>query len=252
MNKTFIIILALVLNMVWASGQAWANQTLLISAAASLKDAFTQIGADFEKTYNVAISFNFAASGQLKTQIEMGAPVDIFASASQTDMDALEKKNLLAPASRTNFAKNTLVMVQYKNSKSGITAISDLAQTTVSKIAIGNPETVPAGRYAREALTYYTLYSAVKNKLVFGENVRQVLDYVAKNEVDAGFVFSTDAQTNKSVRIVSTLPKNTHKPIIYPIAIIKTSNNSQSAKAFITFLMSESSKKTLKAHGFNE
>lgn len=236
---------------IFAIAQAEVKKDILVSAAASLKEAFTEMGHDFEGKNNVKVSFNFAASGQLKAQIEGGAPVDVFASAALADMDALEKKGLIEPNSKENFAKNVIVLAQNVNSKIQIKKVEELAKPeTFGKIAMGNPDTVPAGRYAKESLTFYKVFDSIKDKLVFGENVRQVLDYISRNEVDAGFVFLTDALTDKNVRKVLELPENSHKPIIYPIAVIKASKNLKISKEFIKFSMSHEGKAILKKYGF--
>lgn len=252
MIKNLLVLVTFILTTVSfsISAQTETKPELLISAAASLKDVFTELGADFEKKNNVKVSFNFAASGQLKTQIENGAPVDLFAAASPADIDALEKKDLLIANSKVNFAKNSLVLAQSNNSKIKLKDISDLAKAEVRKIAMGNPESVPAGRYAKEALTNLKSFDSLKEKLIFGENVRQVLDYVSKNEVDAGFVYSTDALTDKNVHSVLELTESSHKPIVYPVAVIKTTKNGVLAKEFIKFITSKSSTQVFKKYGF--
>jgi molybdate transport system substrate-binding protein len=152
----------------------------------------------FEKNHkDVKVFFNFAGSGQLRTQIENGAPVDVFVPASLTDMDALIDKGMIIKESKKILATNTLVLIVKSENKMGIKSPTDLANPEIKRIATGNPDTVPAGKYAKESMEYYKVSTAVKNKLVFGENVRQVLDYVSRNEVDAGFVFLTDTKIDK-------------------------------------------------------
>lgn len=233
-----------------AKVQTESNNEILVSAAASLKDVFTELGADFEKKNQIKVSFNFAASGQLKAQIENGAPADVYAAASLADMDALENKKILTENTEIVFARNSLVLVQSINSKIQITTIDDLKKVEVKKIAIGNPDTVPAGRYAKESLTQFKVLAALKEKLVFGESVRQVLDYASKNEVDAGFVYLTDVLTDKSLRKILEIPENSHKAIVYPIAVIKTSQNEDIAKEFVKFVTSKSSEEVFKKYGF--
>lgn len=252
MNKYLIILMTLILTLASfpLKAQTKIRPEILISAAASLRDVFTELGADFEKKNNVKLSFNFASSGELKTQIEYGAPVDVFAAASSADIEALEKKDLLAVNSRINFAKNILVLIQSNNSKIQIKTIEDLAKSEVKKIAMGNPVTVPAGRYAKETLTNFKSYDLLKEKLVFGENVRQVLDYVSKNEVDAGFVYSTDALVAKNVHKILEVPASYHDAIVYPVAMVKTTKNEKVAKEFIKFITNKSSEEIFKKYGF--
>ncbi|MBF0298944.1 MAG: molybdate ABC transporter substrate-binding protein [Oligoflexia bacterium] len=227
------------------------KKELLASVAMSLKDVMNKIGEDFEKINpNTKVSFNFASSGQLRAQIENGAPVDIFAPASSTDMNFLFEKDLAIKNSKKDFAKNTLVLITHKSNNNDIHSIIDLQNAKIKKIAIGNPNTTPAGKYAKETFEYFKILANIKEKIIFAENVRHVLDYVSRNEVDAGIVFSTDAQVDKNVKVVFTIPDKVHQPIIYPIAIIKSSKNIELAKEFIQFVISEKGKKALKDYGF--
>ena len=232
--------------------QATSTHEITISAAISLKNAFEEIGKTFmEKRPGVKLVFNFGASGDLARQIEAGAPVDVFASAAQKDMDDIDRKGLLAANSRKNFTGNMVVLVKPVNSTIKLGSLKDLQKGEVKKIAIGNPKTVPAGRYAEEVLKHFNLWDAVKDKLIFAENVRQVLDYVARGEVDAGIVYSTDALVRaKEVRIVAEAPEQSHQPIIYPIAIVKGSKKESLAKEFIDVVTSREGEKVLERYGF--
>lgn len=228
------------------------QQELTVSAAISLKNAFEEIGKLYEAKYKgVKVIFNFGASGDLVRQIEGGAPVDVFASAAQKDMDEAEKKGLIVPDSRVNFAGNSIVLIIPADSKIRIQAFHDLGLNQVGKIAAGNPKTVPAGRYAEEVFVHYELLTAIKEKLIYAENVRQVLDYVARGEVDAGVVYSTDAMVRaKDVKIVATAPEESHRPVIYPVAVVKGTDKEPLAKAFVSLLISEQGRKVLEKHGF--
>jgi molybdate transport system substrate-binding protein len=223
-----------------------------VSAAISLKNAFEEIGKAFmQKNPGTKVVFNFGASGDLIRQIEGGAPVDVFASAAQKDMDDIEKKDLITPNSRKDFAKNVVVLVKPGNSNLPIQSLNDLQRGEVKKVAIGNPKTVPAGRYAEEGLRYFNLWDAIKDKLIFAENVRQVLDYVARNEVDAGLVYSTDAIVrSKEVKVVLKLADGSHRPVVYPIAVIKGTKEESLAKAFVYFVISAEGQRILSQYGF--
>jgi molybdate transport system substrate-binding protein len=233
-------------------GDAADQQELTVSAAISLKNAFEEIGKLFEGKYKgVKVTFNLGASGDLARQIEGGAPVDVFASAAQRDMDEAEKKGLIVPDSRVNFAENSIVLIIPANSKIRIQTFQDLGLSQVEKIATGNPKTVPAGQYAEEVFVYYKMLPAIKKKLIYGENVRQVLDYVARGEVDAGVVYTTDVMVKaKDIRIVATAPEDSHSPIIYPAAVVKGSTKEPLAKAFVSLLISEQGRKVLEKYGF--
>ncbi len=236
-----------------AIGNVNANAAeITVSAAISLKEAFQEIGRLYEsKNTGTKIVFNFGASGDLAKQIEGGAPVDIFASAAPKDMDQLLQKGFIISSSKADFAKNSVVLIQPASSKIEIKKFEDITKPEIKKISIGNPQTVPAGRYAQEVLTHFKLWDGIKDRLIFAENVRQVLDYVARNEVDAGIVYLTDAKSKeKEVRIAATAPPESHKPVIYPIGIVKDSKNEASAKAFIALILSEEGGKILGKYGF--
>jgi molybdate transport system substrate-binding protein len=224
---------------------------ILISAAASLKDVMGALARDFEKSNpGVKLTFNYGASGQLKMQIENGAPADLFLSAAVADMDALDDKGLLDRATRINIAGNALVLIRNRSRGPRIQNVEELFMRSVDRIAIGNPATVPAGRYAKEALESWGFYDRLKNKLIFSENARQVLDYVARGEVDAGFVYKTDALTESSVEVVETIATNRHKPIFYPAAVLTAGKHPALAKQFIEYLRTEEARRIFRKHGF--
>ena len=237
-----------------ATGDALAaeQQGLTVSAAISLKNAFEEIGKLFEaKHKGTRVNFNFGASGDLVRQIEGGAPVDVFASAAQKDMDEAENKGLILPGSRINFAGNSIVLIIPADSKVRMQTFQDLRLSSVGKVGTGNPKTVPAGRYAEEVFVHFKLLPTIKEKLIYAENVRQVLDYVARGEVDAGIVYSTDAMVKaKEIKIIATAPDESHRPIIYPAAVVSKTGRQIPAKSFVTFLTSEEAGKVLQRYGF--
>jgi molybdate transport system substrate-binding protein len=253
--KGFFSVLILLAGLFWgidAAAQTATNREITVSAAISLKNAVEDIGKGFrEKNPEVTLLFNFGASGDLARQIEAGAPVDIFASAGQKDMNDIDRKGLLAANSRKDFARNTVVLIKPVKSTIGLSSLKDLLMVGVKRVAVGNPKTVPAGRYAEEALKHFHLWEALKDKLVFAENVRQVLDYVARNEADAGLVYSTDAvlRTN-DVKVVEKLPADSHQPVIYPIGVIKGTKEEPLARAFVDSVISLEGQKILDRYGF--
>lgn len=244
----FILLVTFDINL----SSAEPAKEITVSAAISLKNAFEEIGKIVEEKHpGTKVRFNFGASGDLARQIEVGAPVDVFASAAQKDMDDIDQKGLITPGTRMNFAGNSVVLVKSSMSQIRIELFEDLRKPEVKKIVIGNPKSVPAGRYAEEVLKYLNLWEAVKDKLVLAEHVRQALDYVARNEVDAALVYSTDAMIRpKEVRIVTKAPDRSHQPIVYPIGIVKESKNQSLAKEFITLVVSTEGKNLLKKYGF--
>ncbi len=227
-------------------------ESMTVSAAISVRNALEDIGKLYEsQNKDVKVSYNFGASGDLMTQIKGGAPADVFAAAAIKDMDELDKEGFVLKDSRINFASNAVVLIAPISSKTALVLFGDLKKAEVKKIAIGNPKTVPAGRYAEETFQYYKIADTVKDKLVFAENVRQVLEYVARGEVDAGVVYETDAMVKqRDVRIVLIAPDESHKPIVYPIAVVKSTKNEKAAKAFISLVISEEGRNILSKYGF--
>ncbi len=229
---------------------AQSSTTILVSAAASLKDALEEIQPLYQQSKsNIKISYNFGASGALQQQIEQGAPVDVFISAAKKQVDALEEKGLLLAGSRTNLANNRLVLIVAQDVV-GISSFSNLTDSKIKKIAIGEPRSVPAGQYGEEVLKNLKLYDQVKSKLVFANNVRQVLAAVESGNAQAGLVYATDAKVSNKVKVVVTADEKFHSPIVYPLAIIKSSKNTSAAKEFIQFLSGSQAKTVLKKYDF--
>jgi molybdate transport system substrate-binding protein len=233
-----------------ASAFAAHAADLTVSAAASLTNAFRELAPAFEAGHpGTQVVFNFAASDTLLAQIAKGAPADVFASADEDAMDRAEAQKLVAASTRRDFAANTLVMIAPGDSTLALAAPADLQQPAVKRIAIGNPASVPAGRYARGALEAAKLWAAVEPKAVMAQSVRQALDYVARGEAEAGFVYATDAAIMKDkVKVVATLPTAT--PITYPIAALAGAPNPQAARQFIEFIASPAAQAVLVRHGF--
>jgi molybdate transport system substrate-binding protein len=223
---------------------------IMVAAAASLTDAFTEIGVAYEKaTPNTHVLFNFAPSGELLKQLSNGASEDVFASADPVIMDAVEKQRLILRSSRANFAGNKLLLVVSIDSKLEISELGDLARPRVRTVALGTPETVPAGRYARGTLEREGLWGVLSPKLVFTQTARQGLYQVARGEADAGLVYATDA-ANSHVKIRTVLEVPVENPIVYSIGALSGSGNESRALGFIAFVRSEAGQVILAKHGF--
>ena len=225
---------------------------LTVSAAASLTNAFSALGPLFQARYaGTTVVFNFAASDTLLAQIAKGAPVDVFAAADQDAMDRAERQQLLVPGSRRDFVGNALVMIVPVDGAPGITAPADLQRPGIRRVAIGNPASVPVGRYAKGALQAAGLWAGLEPKAVLAQSVRQALDYVARGEVDAGFVYATDAAIMRDrVRVADAVPTTT--PIRYPIAAIAGGPNPAAAREFIDFLATPAARGVLARYGFDQ
>ncbi|MGV0104203.1 molybdate ABC transporter substrate-binding protein [Nostoc sp. DSM 114160] len=229
---------------------AQSNTNILVSAAASLKEALEEIKPLYQQSKsNININYNFGASGALQQQIEQGAPADIFISAGKKQVDALEQKGLLLPGSRTNLANNRLVLVVPQD-VDGIYSFYNLTDSKIKKIAIGEPRSVPAGQYGEQVLKKLKLYDRLKSKFVFANNVRQVLAAVESGNAEAGLVYATDAKISNKVKVVVAADDKFHSPIVYPVAIIKSSKNPSAAKEFVQYLSGNEAKTVLKKYGF--
>lgn len=231
---------------------AVSAQELVLSVAVSLKEAVEELGREFVAGRpGVTLRYNFGASGDLQKQIEAGAPVDIFLSAAQRQTDELDRQKLIVPETRRNFARNVLTVVKPADSRVDLTKAADLLESRVGRIVIGNPKTVPAGQYAEESLRALGLWERLQPKLIFAENVRQALDYVARGEVEAGFVYTTDAAARaQGVKEAFRLPEDSYRPVVYPGAVVAGSKQPALARAFLELLVSERGRTVLARFGF--
>ena len=225
---------------------------LIVSAAASLTNAFTELGKAFERANSGdTVVMNFGGSGQLLQQIDRGAPVDVFATADQETMDRAQQRQLLMRNSRVDFAGNSLVLIVPADSKLRIATLDDLRGDKIKRIAVSNPASVPAGRYSKYALQSAGLWQALAAKFINTQHVRQSLDYVARGEVDAGFVYATDARVMaERVKILFEVPLE--QPISYPIAVVADTRHPAAAQRFVEFVKSPQAQAILKRHGFAE
>jgi molybdate transport system substrate-binding protein len=233
-----------------ASGCRKAQRPVLtLSIAASLQPAINEVEAAYERQHgSVEFRNNFGSSGTLAREIEQGAPVDAFISAGSKPMDQLQSHGLLLAGTHANLLRNTLVLIVPAGSHLG--GINELTRSDVKLIALGDPESVPAGQYGRQTLEALHLWEQVNPKLVLGKDVRQVLTYVETGNADAGFVYATDALSSKRVRVAETVPEGMHDAIVYPMAVVKGTRNEQAARAFAAFLRSPESAAIFIKHGF--
>lgn len=227
-------------------------QEIMVSAAASLTESFKEMGAEFEKQRpGSKVVFNFGASDKLLQQISAGAPVDVFASADELTMDKAVAGGKVDPASRVNFAGNALVLIVPANARTLPKGPKDLLGPAYVHIAIGNPASVPAGRYTKDSLAAQGLWQPLEGRFVLAQSVRQALDYVSRGETEAGFVYATDAALLKGrVKVAGLIP--TGSPISYPIAIVEGTPNKALALAFLHFVTHPQGQAILAHHGFSK
>jgi molybdate transport system substrate-binding protein len=225
---------------------------LTISAAISLKDALDAMERAYaSQAPGVSLAMNYGASGTLQLQIEQGAPVDVYISAAPKQMDELASKGMLLEGTRRDLLRNGIVLIVPKGSTLGVSSFQDLLKPEVKRVALGEPVTVPAGKYAQEVLAHLGIYDQVNAKAVLVEDVRQVLTYVETGDVDAGIVYTTDALSSNKVKIVAKAPANSHKPVIYPVGVIKTTKYPAAAEAFEDFLSGPQGRAIFEKYGFS-
>lgn len=227
------------------------GEPVRVAAAISLKEVMSEVGAAFKAEGRGEVEFTFGASGQLQAQIEYGAPLDAFISASHAQVDPLAEAKLADVATRRVVAGNRLVLIVPAGAKSPPGRLADLSDPRVRRVAVGEPKTVPAGQYAKQALAAAKLDDAFKGRLVYGANVRQVLDYVERGEVDAGIVYATDArESGERVRVVETIDSAAHDPIEYPAVVLSRSRRREAAEAFLDYLGTDKARDLLTRRGF--
>jgi len=242
-------IVSMVLYLWLIAGTSFAGE-ITVSVAASLKDAFLEFQEVFERENpGIRIYYNFASSGLLSKQIEIKAPVDVFASANVKHMEALVDKGLVDRNSVNIFASNALVLIVPGNGVRKITGWDDLLKA--KRIAIGNPDYAPVGIYAKEVLCKLGLWNKIESKLVYGNQVRQVLEYVAQGMVDAGIVYKTDVPiAKKRIKAIAQAPSHVSPLIAYTVGLVSFSKNKNGAERFKSFLLGKEGKAILKKYGF--
>ena len=254
MKKFLTILLSLFLfpiSLITGCGGDVAKTELHVSAAASLTDAMNELAALYAKENpNVKIIFNFGSSGALQQAIENGGETDLFFSAAQKQMNALEAKGELAEGTRKDLLRNEVVLIVPIDSDKDLSSFDDLTRADIEKIALGEPKGVPVGQYSEEIFTALNILDAIKAKAVYGSDVRQVLAWTETGEVDCGIVYATDAAITDKVKVICAAPEGSHKPVIYPAAVIKSSKHLDDAKKFLDFTSSDAAKAVFDKYGF--
>ncbi|WP_414045222.1 molybdate ABC transporter substrate-binding protein [Macrococcus equi] len=221
---------------------------ITVSAAASLKNALSEVEKEYEKKHNhVDIKFNYGASGALARQIISGAPVDIFFSAAEDKTNGLVQHKVVDKQDVTSLLKNHLVLISNKK----LSSVNDLQDKKIEKIALGNPETVPAGMYSKQVLDQSKLYQKVKSKIVQTKDVRQVLTYVETGNTEAGIVYTSDLHSDNNIKYKIRIDDKLHDTITYPIAKIKTTKHKQETDELYQYLISKQCKKIYQSYGFD-
>jgi molybdate transport system substrate-binding protein len=222
-----------------------------VFAAASLTDVMQAIATKYESQSGDKIVFNFAGSNVLSRQIVQGAPADLFLSADEAEMDAVAKPGLLVNNSRQDLLSNTLVIIVPKESRLSVQDPGDLAKPDFKRIALADPETVPAGVYAKAYLEKKGVWTSLQNKVIPTENVRAALAAVSSGNADAGIVYKTDALISKSTKVAYEIAAGEGPRILYPIALVKGSGNPQQAEKFLKYLESPDAAAIFAQYGFS-
>ena len=241
-------ITAVFLILAWAQASALADE-IIVSAAASLTDVLKEISNGYQSKSKDTVKFNFGPSSGLARQIEEGAPADMFFSADEAQMDALEKNGRLEPGTRKNLLTNQLVIIVPSDSKLAIASPKDLLKSEVKRIALAEPP-VPVGAYSSKYLEAEGLWDNIKPKVVPVQDVRATLASVESGNVEAGFVYKTDAAVSKKVKIVYEVPIDKGPKIVYPVAIVKESKRKDTARDFLNYVQTPASKELFKKYGF--
>jgi molybdate transport system substrate-binding protein len=230
--------------------------SLTVSAAISLKDALDDLGPIFQVQQHrknggsgTAVTYNYGGSGTLARQIEQGAPVDVFLSAAEKQMDELAAQGLIVADTRRDLVGNALVLIAPVQS-TALHSFQDLSNAAVKTIALGEASTVPAGVYARQTLEHLGLFAALEKKVVYAKDVRAVLTYVATGNADAGLVYQTDANTSQEIRVIAVAPADSHDPILYPAAVLRDAKDKAAARAFLEFLQGPDARAVFQKYGF--
>src|SRR5580700_7403205 len=238
-------------------GAAQQSDSITVSAAISLKDALDELGPIFQIQQHrqnggsgTAVTYNYGGSGTLARQIEQGAPVDVFFSAAEKQMDELAAQGLIVADTRRDLVGNALVLIAPAQATPAVHNFQELTSPAVKTIALGETSTVPAGMYARQTLEHLGLFAAVEKKIVYAKDVRAVLTYVETGNADAGLVYQTDSNTSTKVRVVAVAPADSHDPILYPAALLRDAKDKAAARAFLEFLQGPDARAVFQKYGF--
>jgi molybdate transport system substrate-binding protein len=234
-----------------AAARAQDKPAITVFGAASLTNVLQELGDAFERAFSIPVHFSFAASSALARQIEGGAPADLFVSADADWMDYLQQHNLIDPTSRRDLVGNRLVLIAAASSPVKLRIAPHFALAAAlgkGRLAVGDPDSVPAGRYAKQALLHLGVWNAVADHLIGAESVRAALAYVDRGEAPLGIVYQTDAFIDNDVRVVDVFPEDSHAAIVYPAALTRTAR--PEAERFLHYLRSSAGEVAFKAYGF--
>jgi len=250
----FLLVFALTvaLKLAVPAGAIAESATILVGAGTSLQDALQELTPLFQSTHpGITVKYSFTSPGAVQQQVERGAPIDVFVPAGSKQMDALQAKGLILPETRRNLVTNSIVLVVPRNSSLKLTDFRQLTNSEVKRIVIGEPRSVPVGQYAEEVFRSLGIWEQLRPKLVFGNTARNVLAGVESGNADAALIFATDATISQRVRQVAVAPKDSHAPIVYPIAVVSASRQQKAARTYVEFLTSSRARPVFSKYGFS-
>ena len=256
--KIIVLSICLILSVSGCSSEKKAldnakpKTELIVSAAISLTDVLEEIRFVFEEAHNVKLTFNLGGSGKLATQIQQGAPVDVFISANMNYMDTLEDENLILSPTREVIAGNKIVLITGKSSDIYYKSLDEISADDINQIAIGNPESVPAGKYTEQILRNLDKWHELKSKIILAKDARQVLTYVETGNVDIGFVYESDALVSDKITVLATADTSLHNSILYPVAVLTSTKHEKEATSFVKFLNSHQAQAILTNNGLRK
>lgn len=257
MKKWHLVLLLLVLSIFLISCNDNIEQEgepieLFVSAAASLTDVMDELKEIYEADNNVKLTFNFAGSGKLAQQLQQGAPVDVFISANENWMDTLTKEELIIADTKVEVTGNKLVLIADADSDIDYTSFDHIDSEQLANIAVGNPESVPAGEYTEAVLRSLDKWEEMQTKVVYAKDVRQVLTYVETGNADIGFVYESDALSSDQIKILAEADRSLHETITYPGAVTAESEYVEEGKKFLDFMRSDQAQGILSSYGFTK
>ena len=249
MTRRLALVACVLAGALLAACSGGADDELLVFAATSLTDAMAEAAAEFEATHGTKVEVSYGPSRALAQQIARGANPDVYVAAGQPPMDFLQEGGHIADGGAVRLLSNKIVLITGRDAPS-IGGISELADADLNRVAMPDPEIAPAGNYARTALQNLGLWERMLPRIVFANDVRATLSYVQTGNADAGFLYQTDAANAEDITVLDIVPTDSYPDVVYPAAVVRSTDNVQGAEALLEFLQSDAGREIFRRHGF--
>ena len=249
MTRRLALVACVLAGALLAACSGGADDELLVFAATSLTDAMAEAAAEFEATHGTKVEVSYGPSRALAQQIARGANPDVYVAAGQPPMDFLQEGGHIADGGAVRLLSNKIVLITGRDAPS-IGGISELADADLNRVAMPDPEIAPAGNYARTALQNLGLWEQMLPRIVFANDVRATLSYVQTGNADAGFLYQTDAANAEDITVLDIVPTDSYPDVVYPAAVVRSTDNVQGAEALLEFLQSDAGREIFRRHGF--